>query len=746
MRVGSIRIKYALATATIFMTAFAIASLIAISEVRNTNDSALRHAAEAAGDNSLVAINALNQRMAAIAEISAVNPRIAEAIQKGNVGNLQLVAEDMLETARSADAAVSTFEVTDINGVVLMRGHNPKVRGDNKSKLVEIQKALSGLSTFGLTVSPTSGQAALDGIASIRNQNGAIVGTLKVGAYATQQFASQIKARTGAELAVVFRGKTTMTTLEDREAFALSEDTLRQVEEGKLQNLLLTSKGTAYLANIRFLPSLTTGQGIFIVNMVDSTEFLARTDAFIRSLTLYGLSALPFVIGFGFFIGMIFGRPIVDAATALTTLSQGDHAELDRHARRGDEIGDMARAFANLRLTVTSAFRLGQTITGMPVGVLSLDAASGWTIDFANPALRQLLEHDAAALPFPPEDIIGQSGPALLNALGIEPQQLDTLPDDGFRRKIALGDHSYMLTFANIRARTDERIGVMIAWEDVSEKGRLAARFEGAIKSVALSAEKASDELRQNAQQVRVSAADTQTQAEAVARSAEEGSTSVTAVASAADELLASIEAIRHEIASSTAMSQKAQHETGHVVSVIQELQHAANEIGAVVGMIGSIANQTNLLALNATIESARAGEAGRGFAVVAGEVKALAGQTAKAAESVVARIATIQQKTGEAVSAIAAINETIGYLNTLSTNIAVSVEQQRAATDDIARNTQQTATGTHEVAASITHVSIATQQTEDASDAMLDATARLATSIETLNNEVAEFLETLAA
>ena len=76
--------------------------------------------------------------------------------------------------------------------------------------------------------------------------------------------------------------------------------------------------------------------------------------------------------------------------------------------------------------------------------------------------------------------------------------------------------------------------------------------------------------------------------------------------------------------------------------------------------LITDIAEQTNLLALNATIEAARAGDAGRGFAVVAGEVKALAGQTAKATEDIAKQIAGMQQATSRSIEAIGAIERTI--------------------------------------------------------------------------------------
>ncbi len=123
------------------------------------------------------------------------------------------------------------------------------------------------------------------------------------------------------------------------------------------------------------------------------------------------------------------------------------------------------------------------------------------------------------------------------------------------------------------------------------------------------------------------------------------------------------------------------------------------------VKLITAIAEQTNLLALNATIEAARAGEAGKGFAVVAQEVKALAAQTAKATDEIGTQIAGMQAATQESVGAIKEIGGTIGRISEIAAAIAAAVEEQGAATQEIARNVQQAAQGTAQVATNITDV-----------------------------------------
>lgn len=171
------------------------------------------------------------------------------------------------------------------------------------------------------------------------------------------------------------------------------------------------------------------------------------------------------------------------------------------------------------------------------------------------------------------------------------------------------------------------------------------------------------------------------------------------------------------------------------------QLVESSQKIGEVIALIQTIAGQTNLLALNATIEAARAGEAGKGFAIVANEVKALSSQTATATEEISNHIHAIREATSATVDAIREIGSTIGQMSTIASLIAGSVEEQGAATQEIARSVQQAAQGTHDVTQNISDVKDASSHVASAANFVLEAADRLAAHSEQLKSETKSFL-----
>jgi methyl-accepting chemotaxis protein len=271
---------------------------------------------------------------------------------------------------------------------------------------------------------------------------------------------------------------------------------------------------------------------------------------------------------------------------------------------------------------------------------------------------------------------------------------------------------------------------------------RLASSFRSAIDTVS----SAASELEATAGTLKQTAETTRHVSTNVAGISEEASTSVQAVASAAEELGASIREISRQVQESNAIATEAVAQAEQTDTRITELSKAAGRIGDVVKLITAIAAQTNLLALNATIEAARAGDAGKGFAVVAQEVKALAAQTAKATEEIGKQIAGMQTATGEAVHAVKEIGSTITRISQIATAIASAVEEQGAATQNIATSIQQAASGTAQVASNIADVSEGATETTEAANQVLAAAKSLGSESVRLTEEVDRFLNTVRA
>jgi len=254
------------------------------------------------------------------------------------------------------------------------------------------------------------------------------------------------------------------------------------------------------------------------------------------------------------------------------------------------------------------------------------------------------------------------------------------------------------------------------------ELGELAQLFnsfleklQDIIKQIAESSSSvriSSDELASISEDLLESSNDTSKRADNVATSSEEmsanlnnvaaameqSSTNTNMVASAAEEMTATINEIAENAERARSVSGDAVDQANNASEKMTALGVAADKIGKVTETITEISEQTNLLALNATIEAARAGEAGKGFAVVANEIKELAKQTAEATLDIKTLIDDVQGTSKTTREEISQISSVIGGVNDIVATIATAVEEQTAATQEIANNISQASEGIQEV------------------------------------------------
>lgn len=198
---------------------------------------------------------------------------------------------------------------------------------------------------------------------------------------------------------------------------------------------------------------------------------------------------------------------------------------------------------------------------------------------------------------------------------------------------------------------------------------------------------------------------------------------------------------------------------TATVNELVQKLAKQTEEIESITKVITDITEQTNLLALNATIEAARAGEHGKGFAVVADEVRKLAEDSKKSANSIVELTVEIQKDTVNVESAVSSALESVkdgvhiireggtsfgaivGAVENMTTQIqeisataeelSASAEEVTASVNEIANGAEMASTSIDSIAAAMEEQSATMQQVSGVAVSLADSAADLQKEIQ---------------
>lgn len=373
--------------------------------------------------------------------------------------------------------------------------------------------------------------------------------------------------------------------------------------------------------------------------------------------------------------------PVREVAEAARRVAAGEIVVRRTSGRRGDEIGQLEEAFAQMGASLQSKAELARRIAA---GDLAVDVQP---------------QSDA--------DVLGNAFAAMVRNLQDKAETA---------QRIATGDLTVQVALQSERDEFGRAFATMV--ENLRELSRqvidgvsvlgisTSAILAGTTQVVAGTTQAAAaigqtavtlDEVKQTAVLSSQKARHVSDTAHKAAQVSQTGRRSV-------EEALEGMHQIREQMEL--------------VAETITRLAEHTQAIGEIIASVNDLSEQSNLLAVNAAIEAAKAGEHGVGFAVVAQEVKSLAAQSRQATAQVRTILGDILKATSHAVVAAEQGARAVDAGARQSTDageaiqrLADSIAQSASAASQIAVSTQQQLVGMDQLAEAMGNIRTATSQ-----------------------------------
>ncbi|MDR3762854.1 MAG: methyl-accepting chemotaxis protein [Acidobacteriota bacterium] len=415
---------------------------------------------------------------------------------------------------------------------------------------------------------------------------------------------------------------------------------------------------------MQYLPMVLNGEQIGTVYVESDSEEITeryRRYAMIAALVLVASSLVSF------FVVERFRKTITGPLKELIAISRaiGESGDVEHEIdeSRQDELGDLARSFANM--------------------IAYLKEMASVSEDIAQGNLAVKVE------PRSERDVLGKAFAAMTGGL-------DAM-------------------VSNVRDAASQVAAGSSQVADASENSaKVGTQSAAAIDEVTSTMH----EMSINVQNV---VKNTQMQAASVSQtsaSIDEMVASIQRVADTAKLLVEISSRSRSEVQSGITTMEKTtngltriNNSIGSSAGIIAELGERAHNIGKIIEVIDDIADQTNLLALNAAIEAARAGEHGLGFAVVADEVRKLAEKSANSTKEISELVSGIQNEVRRAVENMEQSTQIVNEGLTLGDELSTALRKISDVSTEVFKFSQEIGAATNEQSHGSSQIAKATTQ-----------------------------------